>query len=104
MGRKRDKHFSVRLTTDELKYLDQKVDKSGLSREAYIRKLIFDSEIKTAPSLDYFEMKRELSYIGNNLNQIARVANGTHNINSCFYNENVKMLENFFVKITNIIE
>jgi len=48
------------------------------------------------PPLEYFRFKTELSRIGNNLNQIARVANISHAIDESAYRKNVKLLNEFY--------
>ncbi|NLJ94027.1 MAG: MobC family plasmid mobilization relaxosome protein [Clostridiaceae bacterium] len=97
--RKRNKQCLVRFSPDEMKYVDQKVKESGLSKEGYFRKVLLGKEIKALPPLDYFELKRELSAVGNNLNQIARVANATKKIDTEYYKQNIQSLEKFFKKM-----
>ena len=63
-----------RLNRKEADALDEKVKKSGLSREAYLRHLISGAVPRDAPPPDYYAMMRELHSIGNNLNQICRKA------------------------------
>lgn len=53
---------------------------SGLSMEALIRSLIMGIDIKPVPPDQLAEICHQLSAIGNNINQIARVANGTGRI------------------------
>ena len=55
--RKRNKSFVVRCTEKELEELDEKVARSGLNRETYVRKILAGAEIKETPGLDYFEFK-----------------------------------------------
>jgi len=53
---------------------------SGLSGEALIRSLIMGLDVRPIPPDQLSEILRQLSSIGNNINQIARVANGTGRI------------------------
>ncbi len=48
--------------------------------EPYMRDLIMGCEVKPHPPEAYKELLRELSVIGNNINQIAHVANAQQNI------------------------
>jgi hypothetical protein len=57
------------------------VDKSGLNREAYLRKLIRGITPSDAPPPDYYEIIRQLSAIGNNINQLARGYNTAGAVN-----------------------
>ena len=63
--------IKVRLNQKEADILNEKVKKSRLSREAYLRQLIGGLTPQDAPPPDYYTMMKELYKIGNNLNQIA---------------------------------
>lgn len=65
----------MRLNEDEFQDLVTKVNKSKLSRENYIRKVLKKSNVKEPPNLDYYQLKNEFNHIGNNLNQIAKSLN-----------------------------
>lgn len=73
--RKRHAGFVIRLTEDELKTLDKKVHKSGLTREKYMRKIISDSRVYEAPPVDFAKLIREVNRVGSNIDQILRIAN-----------------------------
>ena len=75
--RKRNIRISVRLTEQEHKALVKICEVTGLSMEGIIRQLITDVQLKPRPPDSYAALARELSAIGNNLNQIAHVANAT---------------------------
>lgn len=72
----------VMLNDHELKHFTNQVRVSGLSRSAFIRALILNKTIQARPPNEYADLLRELSAIGNNINQIARVANGNQYISS----------------------
>ncbi|MBE6111500.1 MAG: plasmid mobilization relaxosome protein MobC [Peptococcaceae bacterium] len=73
--RNRNISVLIRLNQTEYDYLKKQVAASGLSQEAYLRLLIAGYEIKPKPPEEYKALLRELSAIGNNVNQIAKVAN-----------------------------
>lgn len=73
--RLRNRSILVRLTERELIHLKQQAQNAGLGMEPFIRSLIMGSNIKPYPPAAYAGLLRELSAIGNNLNQIARIAN-----------------------------
>jgi hypothetical protein len=72
--------ISVRLNRGEHEHLKKQSEKSGLPMEVLVRSLIMGIDIKPIPADQLGEIRRQLSSIGNNINQIARVANGTGHI------------------------
>lgn len=72
--------ISVRLNQGEHDHLIKQAAKSGLPAEVLIRSLIMGIDVKPIPSEQLGEIIHQLSAIGNNINQIARVANGTGRI------------------------
>ena len=75
--RKRPNRIWCHLSDDELLDFNQKVKKSGLTRQAYIRSLINGYTPKELPSFDYLTMAKQLHSLGNNIHQIAARANAT---------------------------
>ncbi len=74
--RKRNKHVSVWLTEQEDRHLREQAELSGLGIDPFIRKLIMGVELRPRPPDVYAALLRELSAIGNNVNQLAHRANG----------------------------
>ena len=77
--------FNFRISESDSQLLTEKAKACGLSRSAYLRKLLHGHQPKELPPLDYYKMMQELKQIGNNLNQIAYVANSTGSIDSQEY-------------------
>ena len=75
--RKRNHVIPVRLNTKELRFLEEQVEKSGLSREEYIRSIVMGGEVRARPCEHHTELLRKVSGLCNNANQLAHVANGT---------------------------
>ena len=75
--RKRNIRISIRLTEQEHQYLKRQTEASGLKIEPLIRSLIMGLDIRPRPPDEYAGILRELSAIGNNLNQIARNVNAS---------------------------
>ena len=73
--RKRNHVIPVRLNTKELRFLEEQVEKSGLSREEYIRSLVMGGEVRARPCEHHTELLRKISGLCNNANQLAHVAN-----------------------------
>lgn len=67
--------IEIYLNERQKEHLDKQVLISGLTMQAYIRTLIEEKELKPKPPEEYKALLRELSAIGNNINQIAKVAN-----------------------------
>ena len=90
---KRVVKIDLRLSKEEAAELNDMVERSGLSREAYLRALIKDRPIKECPPIDFFETLKALRQINNNLNQIAVKANSIGFVDAYEYRKNVKWLQ-----------
>ena len=84
---------TVRLSSKEHAHLKKQADNAGLKMEPYIRRLIAGKEISPRPPEEYYKILTELNHIGNNINQIARVANSERNITTNKINEALKMVD-----------
>jgi len=73
--RTRMHHISVWLNDRELSRLKELSEKSGLKTDPLLRSLIMGQQLHSRPTEEYRQLLRELSAIGNNINQIARIAN-----------------------------
>jgi hypothetical protein len=94
---------TFRLNHTENERFKERVEKSGLSKEAYIRHLINGLIPTDIPPPDYYSMMRELHAIGTNLNQIARKAHVLGVIDAKRYDENVAALNEAVIEITNAV-
>ena len=75
------KHFcGVWLDDKEYNHLNQLCTKSGLSNSAVLRQILSGTQLRPRPPDQYAALLRELSAIGNNVNQIAYWANTTRSI------------------------
>ena len=99
----RNYEIKVRLTQAEMVHLTRLVSASGLSREAYLRKLISGVVPRKAPPPDFFAMVRELHYIGNNLNQVATKAHALNAIDAKHYDDGVLLFEEAVHKILSAV-
>ena len=70
--RANEKHFFF--SDDELKGLKNNAKKAGLSESALVRQLVCGFAPREKPDEQFYAAMREMSAIGNNLNQIARKA------------------------------
>jgi len=99
MARMRTTRVRFWLTDEELIRLNNAVKKSGLSREAYIRTVLNGLVPTDKPPPDFFQMIRELHSIGGNLNQIAKRANSTGDVDAARYERNLSELRQATLRI-----
>ena len=88
--RKRNIRIQVRLNDIEYAKLLDDTTKSNENISDYIRKIIMEKEIKEKPDYEFYEVMKQLSKIGVNLNQIAHKANSTNVIDKDYYNQESK--------------
>ena len=72
--------------------LTENARKCELTKSAYIRQLINGYKPREAPGVDYHKMIGELKSIGNNLNQLAYVANALGVVDAEQYHANAERL------------
>ena len=99
MARRKIK-IDLRLNESEAAMLNQYVEKSGLSREAYLRALIKHTPIKERPPVDFTQTLKAMQQISNNMNQIAVKANSMNFVDTTAYWDNVKWIQS---EISNLI-
>ena len=78
--RKREKFIGLWLSEAEYKHLLKQCALSSLNTSTLLRHSIMDVDIQPKPPDTYTALLRELSAIGNNVNQIAYWANATKGI------------------------
>ena len=69
------KTITLRLSADEYSHLKQQTEMTGLKMEPLLRQLIMGVNLRPRPPDSYSALLRELSAIGNNINQLAHQAN-----------------------------
>ena len=94
--RKRRNRVEVRLNDAEESKLHELMNGTGFNASQIIRSLIIGAEIKSRPPDIMPKVYRELSAIGNNINQIARVANHSQRVD----NEDIKDIQAMFNNIS----
>ena len=78
--RKRNRHVSVWMNEQEYQHLKKQAELAGLGIDPFIRTLTAGVQMRPRPPDTYAALLRELSAIGNNVNQIAYWANATKGI------------------------
>ena len=75
MGRIRKKQILIRLSEKEYAHLTEQADLVQLGIEPFVRNLIMGIRMKPHPKEEWTEITRQMSAIGNNINQMAYRAN-----------------------------
>ena len=99
----RTKKITVRLTDKEYAKLREMSETSGLKMEPVIRKLLVGYEIRPRPNATYIKLIKELSAVGNNLNQIAQKAHTLNVIDVQRYDAAVSQFEVAVKEITEAV-
>ena len=89
--RNRQDGVLVYLSDAEKQHLVKQTAVAGLSVGAFIRKLIMGKEIRPRPPDEYVKLLREINAVGNNINQIAHIANAERHISADKIEEVLKM-------------
>lgn len=90
--RKRNHRIWTYLNDDEYEHFLKLIKSTGASKEGFVRSLLnCNIPSPIVPNVLY-DVINELRYIGNNLNQIAKVANTHGDINYAEYKKNADIL------------
>jgi len=92
--------IKVRFNKEELQSLYKKVEKTGMSREQYIRTLCKNKVPVEIPPIDYFSLIREVRELGNNMYQIAYKVNSMGLLDTPFYRQNAETITELADKLT----
>ena len=74
---KRQKQVTIRFTEKEYGALKSKCETAGMKMEPFMRALVNGCEIKSRPPGSYKALAAQVAALGNNLNQLTRIANAT---------------------------
>ena len=80
--RKRNNRLCVRLSDDENNIVRNRIQSTGLSKEAYMRSVLLGNIPREKPDERFYTLMKDLSGIANNANQLARKANAFGSIHS----------------------
>lgn len=97
--RRRDIRAQVWLNETESQCLHDNAQRTGLSKENYLRSLINGCTPKELPPIDYYDMIRELRAIGGNINQLAAKANTTGYLDGTAFEHEAAHLRKAILKI-----
>ena len=89
----------VRLTDKEKKQLQRQAENAGLKMEPFIRKLIMRADIQPRPPDNFVQLIREINFIGNNINQIAKKVNTENNVSQSQLEEILHLLGEIYREV-----
>ncbi len=68
-------HLHIELTPTQYQLLTEQAKRCGLTKRAFLVRLIEGDPVRARPSQEIKELRTEVHHIGNNINQIARSVN-----------------------------
>ena len=95
--RLREKRIQLRLSDDEYLQLGKQAEQTGM-----LRSYIMGKEIHAKPSGEYLRLVREINAIGNNINQIAHIANSQRYIDKAQIRYITGYLDNIMEKVRDL--
>ena len=90
---KRQKQVTVRFTEKEYIQLKSTCDAVGMKMEPFLRALVSGCTLREHPPDSYKALAAQVSAIGNNLNQLTRLANSTGKIENAQLAEANRMMQ-----------
>ena len=97
--RKRNVQILFRLTEEEAEQLHSLVKKSGCSKEAFLRGMVKGYRLCEKPDPEFYKMMRELSAIGNRINQLAAKANALNFVDAPMLKEEAQRWHEFQIAV-----
>lgn len=97
--RSRNIKKQIWLNQKEASILKKNSNVVNISEAEYIRQLILGTKLKEKPDDRFYEVMKQMRAIGNNLNQIARVANSTGHISDNDYSAEAELWNKFMIEI-----
>ena len=68
-------HLHIELTPAQYRLLSDQARQCGLTKRAFLVRLIEGNPVRARPAQEIKELRTEIHHIGNNINQIARSVN-----------------------------
>lgn len=97
--RKRNVQILFRLTDEEAEQLYALVKKSGRSKEAFLREMVRGYRLCEKPDPEFYQMMREMSAIGNRINQLAAKANALNFVDAPMLREEARKWHDFQIEV-----
>ena len=97
--RKRNVQILFRMTEEEAEHLYNLVRKSGYSKEALLRAMVKGYRLCEKPDPEFYKILRELSAIGNRINQLAAKANALNFVDAPMLKEEAQRWHEFQIAV-----
>ena len=97
--RKRNVQILFRLTEEEAEYLCSLAERAGHSRQALLQSMVMGYRLCEKPDPEFYKIMRELSAIGNRINQLAAKANALGFVDAPMLNEEARKWHEFQIDI-----
>ena len=97
--RKRNVQILFRMTEEEAEHLYDLVRKSGYSKEALLRAMVKGYRLCEKPDPEFYKILRELSAIGNRINQLAAKANALNFVDAPMLKEEAQRWHEFQIAV-----
>lgn len=97
--RKRNVQILFRLNDEEAEQLQILVERSGRSREAFLREMVKGYCLCEKPDPEFYQMMRDLSAIGNRINQLAAKANALNFVDAPMLKEEARRWHEFQIAV-----
>ena len=101
--RKRNHRIWTYLNDEEYAHFLKSVEETGVTKEGYVRSLLTCNIPPPIVPNELHQIIKELRSIGNNINQIARLANATNHIKADEYKSNADKLFKEILEIKQVI-
>ena len=102
--RYKQKRISSRVSDEVWEKLQKLKKDSGLTMTAIISKLIMDNEVRVPMTEELLRIYKELNHIGNNINQIAHIANCEKHVSSAKINEAADLMDKVWDCVRSYVE
>lgn len=98
--RKRNVQILFRLTEEEAEYLNSLAKRSGHSRQSLLQSMVMGYRLCEKPEPEFYQIMRELSAIGNHINQLAAKANALDFVDAPMLREEAKRWREFRLDVS----
>ena len=88
-----------RRTEEEAEYLCSLAERAGHSRQALLQSMVMGYRLCEKPDPEFYKIMRELSAIGNRINQLAAKANALGFVDTPMLNEEARKWHEFQIDI-----
>ena len=97
--RKRNVPILFRLTEEEAEYLFSLAERAGRSRQALLQSMVMGYRL-CEPDPEFYKIMRELSAIGNRINQLAAKANALNFVDTPMLYDEAKRWRDFRLDVS----